>query len=81
MYLSMTHYHQLYIRVLNRALTRARAIELDFTNGGDEEETMCPVCHESKSLHLSRQAFSRPSQPSLRKQWQESEMRTRSVRR
>jgi len=35
----------------NRALTRARAIELDFTNGGDEEEeTMCPVCHESTPL-------------------------------
>ncbi|KAI9457065.1 SNF2 family N-terminal domain-containing protein [Russula earlei] len=30
----------------NRALTRARAIELDFTNGEDEEDTMCPVCHE-----------------------------------
>ncbi|KAI0290312.1 SNF2 family N-terminal domain-containing protein [Russula brevipes] len=25
---------------------RARAMELDFTNGGDEEDTMCPVCHE-----------------------------------
>ena len=33
----------------NRALDRARAIELDFTNGEGEEDTMCPVCHESKS--------------------------------
>jgi hypothetical protein len=32
---------------VNRALARTRAIELDFTNGGDEEDTMCPVCHES----------------------------------
>lgn len=32
----------------NRALARARAIELDFTTGGNEEEdTMCPVCQES----------------------------------
>jgi len=35
----------------NRALARARAIELDFTNDGNEEEdTMCPVCHESTPL-------------------------------
>jgi hypothetical protein len=31
----------------NRALDRARAIELDFTDGGKEEDTMCPVCRES----------------------------------
>ena len=35
---------------VNRALARARAIERDFTNGGDEEDTMCPVCHESTTL-------------------------------
>ena len=35
----------------DRALARERAIELDFTTGGDEEEdTMCPVCHESRPL-------------------------------
>ncbi|KAN0118821.1 SNF2 family N-terminal domain containing protein [Russula decolorans] len=34
------------VKVRRRALARARAIELDFTDGGDEEETMCPVCHE-----------------------------------
>jgi hypothetical protein len=34
----------------NRAAARARAIELDFTNGADEEDTMCPVCHESTPL-------------------------------
>jgi phenylpropionate dioxygenase-like ring-hydroxylating dioxygenase large terminal subunit len=34
------------VKIKKRALTRARAIELDFTNGEDEEETMCPVCHE-----------------------------------
>jgi hypothetical protein len=34
----------------DRAQARARAIELDFTNGGDEEDTMCPVCHESMPL-------------------------------
>ena len=68
MYLSTNNYHQLYFCVLNRALARARAIELDFTNGGDEEETMCPVCHESRSLlRLSHQALVDPSQPSLRK--------------
>lgn len=68
MYLSTNNYHQLYFRVLNRASARARAIELDFTNGGDEEETMCPVCHESKPhLRLSPQALVDPSQPSLRK--------------
>lgn len=57
MYQSTNNYHQLYFRVLNRALARARAIELDFTDGGDEEETMCPVCQESKPLlRLSRRA-------------------------
>ncbi|KAH9017389.1 SNF2 family DNA-dependent ATPase [Lactarius pseudohatsudake] len=34
------------VRIKKRALDRARAIELDFTNGADEEDTMCPVCHE-----------------------------------
>ncbi|KAH9054910.1 SNF2 family DNA-dependent ATPase [Lactarius vividus] len=34
------------VRMKKRALDRARAIELDFTNGADEEDTMCPVCHE-----------------------------------
>lgn len=34
----------------DRAVARARAIELDFTNGADEEDTMCPVCHESTPL-------------------------------
>jgi hypothetical protein len=33
--------------LLNRALDRARALELDFTDGGNEEDTMCPVCRES----------------------------------
>jgi len=66
-HLSTNKYHQLYFRALNRALTRARAIELDFTNGGDEEETMCPVCHESKPLLLSHQVSVDPSQPSIRK--------------
>jgi hypothetical protein len=41
---------QLYFRASKRALTRARAIELDFTDGEDEEDTMCPVCHESTPL-------------------------------
>ena len=42
----------------NRALARARAIELDFTNGEDEEDTMCPVCHESTPFpHLHSPAF------------------------
>jgi hypothetical protein len=37
----------------NRALARARALELDFTTGGNEEEdTMCPVCQESTPLSL-----------------------------
>jgi hypothetical protein len=70
--------------VLNRALARARAIELDFTDGGDEEETMCPVCHESTSLlYIPLLGFTviDPSRPSLRKQRQDFEMRTRSVRR
>ena len=68
MYLSTNNYHRLYFCVLNRALARARAIELDFTDGGDEEETMCPVCHESKPpLRLSRQALVDTSRPSLRK--------------
>ena len=67
--------------ILNRALARARAIELDFTDGGDEEETMCPVCHESTSLLYLGFTVIDPSRPSLRKQWQDSEMRTRSVRR
>jgi hypothetical protein len=41
-----------------RALTRARAIELDFTDGGDEEDTMCPVCHDSTPLlHLPLLGF------------------------
>ncbi|KAI9451415.1 SNF2 family N-terminal domain-containing protein [Lactarius psammicola] len=34
------------VRIKKRALDRARAIELDFTNGANEEDTMCPVCHE-----------------------------------
>ncbi|KAH9985885.1 SNF2 family N-terminal domain-containing protein [Russula compacta] len=34
------------VKLKGRALARARAIELDFTNGEDEEDTMCPVCHE-----------------------------------
>lgn len=36
----------------NRALDRALAIELDFTNtsGAKEEDTMCPVCHESMQV-------------------------------
>ncbi|KAI9435461.1 SNF2 family N-terminal domain-containing protein [Lactarius indigo] len=34
------------VRMKKRALDRARAIELDFTNSADEEDTMCPVCHE-----------------------------------
>jgi len=33
-------------KLKRRAAARARAIELDFTNGADEEDTMCPVCHE-----------------------------------
>lgn len=68
MCLSTNNYPQLYFRVFNRALARARAIELDFTNGEDEEETMCPVCQESKLLlHLSYQALVDPLRPSLRK--------------
>jgi hypothetical protein len=43
----------IYFNVPDRALARARAIELDFTNDGNEEEdTMCPVCHESTPLHF-----------------------------
>ncbi|KAH9990105.1 SNF2 family N-terminal domain-containing protein [Russula vinacea] len=34
------------VKVKKRAMTRARAMELDFTNGEDEEDTMCPVCHD-----------------------------------
>ncbi|KAH9958710.1 SNF2 family N-terminal domain-containing protein [Russula dissimulans] len=34
------------VKLKKRALARARALELDFTQGGDEEDTMCPVCHE-----------------------------------
>ncbi|KAI0255631.1 SNF2 family N-terminal domain-containing protein [Lactifluus subvellereus] len=34
------------VRLKRRALARARAIELDFTNGGDEQDSICPVCHE-----------------------------------
>ena len=42
----------------NRALARARAIELDFTTGGNEEEdTMCPVCQESTPLSRSRPPY------------------------
>jgi hypothetical protein len=69
-YLSTNDYHQLHFRVLDRALARARAIELDFTDGGDEEETVpvCPVCQESNPLlRLYRQASVDPSHPSLRK--------------
>jgi hypothetical protein len=41
-----------------RALSRAWAAELDFTNGGNEEEIMCPVCHESTPLlHLPVLSF------------------------
>ena len=42
-----------------RALSRARAAELDFTGGGNEE-IMCPVCHEStplQALHLPVLSF------------------------
>ena len=68
MYLSTNNHHQLHFRVLDRALAHARAIELDFTDGGDEEETMCPVCQESNPLLcLSRQASVDPSHPRLRK--------------
>jgi hypothetical protein len=35
------------VQLKKRALDRARAIELDFTDGGKEEDTMCPVCRES----------------------------------
>ena len=49
---------QFYFRASKRALARARAIELDFTNGVDEEDTMCPVCHESMPLlHLPLLGF------------------------
>ena len=47
MYLSSNDGRQPYFRAPKRAMTRARAMELDFTNGEDEEDTMCPVCHDS----------------------------------
>lgn len=57
--------------LLNRALDRALAIELDFTNtnGAKEEDTMCPVCHESMQAPLPIFLFPlNPPMRSLRRQ-------------
>lgn len=51
MYVSFIGGHQHHVFAPRRALARARAIEIGATNGGNEE-TMCPVCHESTPLLL-----------------------------